>query len=147
LRKSKALLLGKKKYQSRSLTAQPNNFERLNMAEPNTSAVVATTVAMGSLSTLLGIDGNALIGAFAGGALIAISSKNLSPVERFAYMCISIIAGYLTAPELLAMTPLQQSGVAAFIAAAAAIALVMRGLALIKMIQLPTWLKGGDRNG
>lgn len=117
------------------------------MAEPNTSAVIATTVAMGSLSTLFGIDGNALIGAFAGGALIAISSKNLSTAERFAYMCISIVAGYLAAPELVALTPLRQSGVAAFIAAAAAIALVTRGLVLIKTVQLPAWLKGGDRNG
>lgn len=117
------------------------------MAEPSTTTLVVTAAAGIGLSSLFpGIDGNALIGAFAGAALVAISSKNLPLVQRLAYMLISLAVGYLSAPEVINITPLKQSGVAAFFASAAAIALTLHGIDLIKTIELPDWLRRGGRN-
>ena len=114
------------------------------MAEPSTTTVVVATAASLGLSSLFpGIDGNALIGAFAGAALVAVSSKSMSILQRLAYMVISFAVGYLAAPEVVNMTPLKESGVAAFFASAAVIALAMHLLELIKTIELPAWLRQG----
>ena len=116
------------------------------MAEPNTTTLLVTTAAGVGLTTLFpGIDGNALIGAFAGAALVAISSKHMPLLQRLAYMLISLAVGYLAAPEVIRNTPLEQTGVAAFLASAAAIALTLHGIDLIKTIALPDWLRKGDR--
>ena len=56
-------------------------------------------------------------------------------------MLISLSAGYLAAPEVIALTPLNQSGVAAFVASAAVIALTLHIIELIKTIQLPKLAK------
>lgn len=113
------------------------------MAEPHTSSfLIAITAAGVGLSTLFPmIDGNALIGAFAGSNLLAISSKNLTPLKRLAYMLISLIAGYLAAPEVVTHTPLREVGVAAFIASAAAIPFALHVIELIQRIELPSILK------
>ena len=117
------------------------------MAEPSTTSLLATAAAGVGLSTLFpGIDGNALIGAFAGATLVAITSKNLPVLQRIAYMVISLAIGYLAAPEVISNTPLKQTGVAAFLASAVAIALTLHGIDLIKTIELPEWLRKGGRH-
>ncbi|AEK60832.1 putative holin [Collimonas fungivorans] len=117
------------------------------MAEPSTATLLVTTAAGIGLSSLFpGIDGNALIGAFAGAALVAISSKNLPVMQRLAYMVISLAVGYLAAPEVINNSPLKQSGVAAFFASAGVIALTLHGIDLIKTIELPDWIRKGGRN-
>ncbi|MEB0138004.1 MULTISPECIES: putative holin [unclassified Undibacterium] len=115
------------------------------MAEPHTTSfiVTATAASLGVSTLFPGIDGNALIGAFAGSSLVAISSKNLPLLQRVAYMLISFAVGYLAAPEVVSKTPLHESGVAAFLAAAAAIAVTLHLIDLIKTIQLPQWLQKG----
>lgn len=115
------------------------------MAEPHTSSLlIATTAAGVGLSAFFPqIDGNALIGAFAGSSLVAISSKNLSFLKRLAYMLISLVAGYLAAPEVVANTILHETGVAAFFASAAVIALALHLIELIQTIQLPDFLQKG----
>lgn len=120
------------------------------MTEPSTTTLLITTATatgIGLSSLFPGIDGNALIGAFAGATLVAISSKNLPVLQRLAYMGISLAIGYLAAPEIINNTPLKQSGVAAFVASAAAIALTLHGIHLIKTIELPDWIRKGNRNG
>ncbi|KAF3999231.1 putative holin [Glaciimonas immobilis] len=116
------------------------------MAEPSTSFVLTAAAGIGLSSLYPGIDGNALIGAFAGAALVAISSKNLPLFKRLAYLVISLAIGYLAAPEVIQHTPLKQSGVAAFFASAGVIALTLHGIDLIKTIALPDWLRKGDRH-
>lgn len=117
------------------------------MAEPSTTTVIVTTAAGIGLSSMFpGIDGNALIGAFAGASLAAISSRNIAPFQRLVYMLISLAIGYQAAPEVLRNTPLKESGVAAFLASAVAIALTLHGIDLIKTIQLPAWIRKGGRN-
>lgn len=55
------------------------------MAEPSTTTLVVTAAGIGLSSLFPGIDGNALIGAFAGATLVAISSKNLPILQRMAW--------------------------------------------------------------
>lgn len=117
------------------------------MAEPSTTTIVAAAAAGIGLSSMFpGIDGNALIGSFAGATLVAISSSNIPSFHRFGYMLISFAIGYLAAPEVIHNTPLKESGVAAFFASAVAIALTLHGIDLIKTIELPAWLRKGGRD-
>lgn len=103
------------------------------MAEPSTTAIAITTSAGIGLATLLpGIDGNALIGSFAGATLFVMSATEIGPVKRIIYLLISLIMGYITAPEIMAKTAIEESGVAGFIAG---ISCVTVGLMLIKKLE------------
>lgn len=107
------------------------------MAEPSTTTTaIFLSTGIGLASLAPGIDGNALIGAFAGAALLVVSSKDLTLGKRFAYLVISFIAGYLAAPDLVRFTPIQSTGVAAFFAAASAIGVTLQLLERIKTADL-----------
>jgi hypothetical protein len=95
------------------------------MAETNTSNA-APSAAVGLVSLAPGIDGNALIGAFAGAALVVVTSKDICVGRRAAYMLISLVMGYIAAPEVVDATPIHSTGVAAFFAAALVIAVTLR---------------------
>lgn len=110
------------------------------MAEPIPSAVIVGA-GLGFASLFPGVDGNALIGAFAGAALLVVSSKDLSLGKRFAYLVISMIAGYLAAPEVVNWTPVRSTGVAAFFAAASAIVLTLQLIERLKTLDLTAFLK------
>lgn len=113
------------------------------MAEPSTSTLVVASAGIGLATLFPGIDGNALIGAFAGAALLVVSSKDLSLVQRAAYMVISMIVGYLAAPEVLNWTPVKSTGVAAFFAAATAIVLTLQLIERLKTFDLLSLFKKG----
>ena len=95
------------------------------------------------LALFLEVDSAALAGAFSGASLVALNNKSTFFL-RIAYLMISMIIGYLAAPEILAQTPLSQSGVAAFLASAVAIAVVLQLWELIRKIELPRWLRNKD---
>ena len=78
------------------------------------------------LTVLPGIDTDALIGAFAGAAALAVSSQQMSCFKRFAYLVISLIAGYFAGPELVRLTPIESTGMGAFLAAATTISITLR---------------------
>lgn len=114
------------------------------MAEPTSSTVITTTsIVIGLSSLYTGLDGNALIGAFAGATLFAVSSQQFRFWQRLAYMGVSFIFGYLCAPEVVKHTLINESGIAAFFAAAAAVTLTLHGIKLIETIELPKWLRKG----
>lgn len=113
------------------------------MAEPTSTSTLALAAGVGFASMFPGIDGNALIGAFAGAALIVVTSKDLSLVNRFFYLVISLIVGYQGAPEIINATPIKSTGVAAFFAAAVAIALALQLVERIKAFDLSTLFKKG----
>lgn len=96
------------------------------MAEPSTSAIV-TVLGVGIASTLPQIDGNALIGSFAGAALFVMSAKELTSFYRLGYLVISLIAGYLSAQEIMAIIPIK-SGVAGFVGGLASVTVSLMGL-------------------
>lgn len=113
------------------------------MAEPSTTTTAIVSAGIGLASLTPGIDGNALIGAFAGAALLVVSSKDLTLGKRFAYLVISFIAGYLAAPDLVRVTPIQSTGVAAFFAAASAIGVTLQLLERLKTADLFAFFKKG----
>lgn len=113
------------------------------MAEPTSTSTLALAAGIGLASLFPGIDGDALIGAFAGAALIVVSSKDLSFGKRFAYLVISQIVGYLGAPEVINLTPIKSTGVAAFFAAALAITLALQLIERIKTFDLTSLFKKG----
>jgi len=112
------------------------------MAEPSTTTT-AIVAGIGFASLAPGIDGNALIGAFAGAALLVVSSKDLNLGKRFAYLVISVIAGYMAAPEMVRLTPIHSTGVAGFFGAALAITVTLQLLDRLKTLDLLAFLNRG----
>ncbi len=115
------------------------------MAEPFSSSSMATslTLACGvSLASLLpGIDGNALVGAFAGAAVFVLHKSRLRLPIRISYFGLSMVAGYLAAPELTQWLPIHEHGISAFIASAAIITLTHKGLDALNQLDLIEWFK------
>lgn len=73
------------------------------MVEPTSSAGTAAA-AMGAVaitSVLPGVNGDALIGAFAGAVVFALHAKDLTITKRLVYMVLSILLGYLGADEVM----------------------------------------------
>lgn len=102
------------------------------MTEPTTSTLIPVAAGMGLAALLPGIDGDALLGAFAGATLFVVSAQSLSLWRRIVYLLISMVAGYLAANDVLAWFPLKSSGVAAFMASAIAVTVM---LAVIKQCE------------
>lgn len=112
------------------------------MAEPSTTTL-ALSAAIGLASLAPGIDGNALIGAFTGAALVVVTSKEIGALKRVAYMLISLVMGYLAAPEIVNKSPINSTGVAAFFAAALVITVTLALIERVKSIDLLAFLKKG----
>lgn len=113
------------------------------MAEPNSTTAATLSAALGLAGLAPGIDGNALIGAFTGAALVVVSSREIGLPQRAAYLLISLVMGYLAAPEIVGATPIHSSGVAAFFAAALVITVTLQLIERIKGIDLLSFLRGG----
>lgn len=113
------------------------------MAEPNTTTAAALSAAIGLTGLMPGIDGNALVGAFAGAALVVVTSKDLGAVRRIAWLLISLVMGYLAAPEIVNMTPVHSTGVAAFFAAALVITVTLQLIERVKSLDLFAFFKRG----
>jgi hypothetical protein len=112
------------------------------MAEPNTTAAAAIA-AIGVAGLAPGIDGNALIGAFTGAALVVVTSKDLGIFRRLAYLLISLVMGYIAAPEIVNATPVRSTGVAAFFAAALVITVTLQLIERVKTVDLLAFLNRG----
>jgi hypothetical protein len=113
------------------------------MAEPSTTTVAAMSAGIGFASLFPGMDGNALIGAFTGAALVVVTSKDLTLAKRFAYLVISLIVGYLAAPDVVNHTPIASTGVAAFFAAALAITVTLQLIERVKSFDLLSLFRKG----
>lgn len=114
------------------------------MAEPNTTTAAALSAAIGLAGLAPGIDGNALIGAFTGAALVVVTSKDIGVAKRIAYMLISLVMGYLAASEIVNATPIRSTGVAAFFAAALVITVTLQLIERVKAVDLFGFLKKGE---
>jgi hypothetical protein len=113
------------------------------MAEPSTTTL-ALSAAIGLASLAPGIDGNALMGAFTGAALVVVTSKDVNVPKRIAYMFISLVMGYLAAPEIVNATPIKSTGVAGFFAAALVITVTLQLIERVKTADLfAIFRKGG----
>ncbi|MCU1717420.1 phage holin family protein [Pseudomonas sp. 5P_3.1_Bac2] len=121
------------------------------MTEPTSSSVVLTAAAGVGLSTLLPhLDGNALFGAVIGAALIALKPSDLKSWQRLLGLLVSVGVGYISAEEIVAQTPITQSGPGAFVGAIVVVPIALKVLALIEHLELadlqlllPGWLRKG----
>jgi hypothetical protein len=110
-----------------------DSLEYRQMTEPHGSALA--TVFLGFAVTA--VDGNTLIGAFAGATLFVMSETELSHLQRVVYLVISIVMGYLIAPSLIEHTFINQPATAGFIAGLLCItfALQLKNINLIKLLR------------
>jgi hypothetical protein len=117
------------------------------MAEPTTTTAALAIVTGATLATLVpGLDGNAVVGAFAGAALVALHARDVSTVSRIIYFMISWLMGYMCAGEIVRDTPIHETGVAAFAGAALVIAVTLSLIERIKtadLTQLTHWFRRG----
>lgn len=113
------------------------------MAEPTTTtALTLATAGVGVATLFPGVDGNALIGAFAGATLFVVSASELTLVMRLLYLVISITMGYLGAPELINHIPIEQTGVSAFICGLLCITVTLPLIKKLENVDLLTLIKG-----
>tara|TARA_R110002167_G_scaffold98718_9_gene259411 strand:+ start:3449 stop:3799 length:351 start_codon:yes stop_codon:yes gene_type:complete len=116
------------------------------MADLSTPVALAVTTTGISLASVLpGIDGNALVGAFAGATLFVTSAKELSHLTRLIYLLVSLVMGYLAAPEVVANTFIEQSGVAGFLSGMSVITLTLQLSKRMQDVDIAALLKGGKR--
>ena len=114
------------------------------MTEPTSATTLVLAASSVGLATLVpGLDGNAIIGAFAGATLVALHSRDVSVPSRIVYLVISWIMGYLAAPMVARQTHILETGVAAFLAATVVIALAVQLIERVKSIDLTSWLRRG----
>jgi len=75
------------------------------MAEPiSTSSTAAVAVTgIGAVSLMPGVDAATVLGAFAGAAVFALNSDELSNGKKIAFLMLSIVIGWLTAPLAAAL--------------------------------------------
>lgn len=109
------------------------------MAEPiSTSSTAALAVTgIGAVTLLPGVDAATVLGAFAGAAVFALNSDELSTGKKIAFLMLSIVMGWLAAPlaasliaRILPAETEVSHGVGALVASAVLVKLL---LALIRL--------------
>lgn len=96
------------------------------MAEPASSTTLAVTAGLGVAASMPFIDGNALLGAALGAALIASTKRDLRWWQRLLSLFISAGAGYVLASEVINQTPIRSIAAAAFFASVCAVPVALR---------------------
>jgi hypothetical protein len=113
------------------------------MAEPSTTTAIAVaTTGVGLAAIFPGIDGNALIGAFAGATLFVMSAKELRHWVRAMYLLISLTMGYIAAPEIINLTFIKESGVAGFLGGVLCISVTLPVVRQMEDVNLINLIRG-----
>lgn len=69
------------------------------MAEPaSTSLATAAVAGAGLVALFPGLDGGAVLGAFAGASVFILSSQNLTTARKLAFLVLAILAGIVAGP-------------------------------------------------
>lgn len=92
---------------------------------------------------LPGIDGDALIGAFAGAVVFAMHAKDLAIVKRLVYMAVSVLIGYLGAGEVITHTMVTSPAIAGFSLSAVIVTLTLATIDRIRDFDLTKFWKRG----
>ncbi|MBL0229484.1 MAG: hypothetical protein IPP76_01300 [Moraxellaceae bacterium] len=112
------------------------------MTEPTSTTVAVAAAATGIGLTALAplVDGNALIGSFAGAILFFLISKEPHLLSRFAYAFVSLVMGYFVAPELVKKGFLQEMAVAAFLSSTCVVTVTLALLEKVKTVDVKALL-------
>lgn len=112
------------------------------MTEPTSTsvAVAATATGIGLTALFPTIDGNALIGSFAGSILFFLISKETYIFSRFGYALVSLIMGYFVAPELVHRQVVNEMAVAAFLSATCVVTVTLGLITKVKTMDMKALL-------
>lgn len=115
------------------------------MAEPTSSAVSAgvTMGAVAFTAMLPGINGDALIGAFAGAVVFAMHAQDLAILKRLVYMVVSVLIGYLGAGEVITHTWVTSPVIAGFGLSAVIVTLTLATIDRIRNFDMTRFWKRG----
>lgn len=116
------------------------------MPEPTSTTgtvVAAASAGIGLAAMFPGVDGNAVLGAFAGGLMFFVHVREHALQRRVAYLVVSWVMGYQAAPEVMQHAGIQQSGVAAFLAATLTVTITIGMLAKARSLDLLALLRRG----
>jgi len=120
----------------------------LIVTEPTSTTTAGVIAAgMGIASLMPSIDANALVGAFAGSTLFVVSAKDTPFWQRVVFLGIGIVMGYLGAPELMRMGPIQSSGLAAFFCAAVIVTVTLKLIEKCRGMDFKWFRGGGSSDG
>lgn len=116
------------------------------MPEPTSATgtvVAAASAGIGLAALFPGVDGNAVLGAFAGGLMFFVHVREHALQRRVAYLVVSWVMGYQAAPEVMQHAGIQQSGVAAFVAATLTVTVTIGLLAKARSFDILAFFRRG----
>lgn len=112
------------------------------MTEPGSAAVAVSAVAGVGLASLMpGVDGNAVVGAFAGALFFVVFAGDLRLRAAIGYLLASWVFGYFAAGEIVSRAWASTSGIAAFFAAMLCVVICTGLLEWLKGGKAPFWLR------
>ncbi|KAA0910693.1 putative holin [Pusillimonas sp. ANT_WB101] len=112
--------------------------------EPTSSAVsqaVVTWAPVALAALMPGVDGGALIGAFGGSVVFALHTTDVSILKRFIYMIVSLVIGYLAAPEVAHLAGVESTTVPGFLASAFVVTVALAGIEKIKAFDVMSFVR------
>lgn len=117
------------------------------MAEPSTTAVAAGAATITLTSFLIGLDINALIGAFAGASLFVVSARELTILERIIYLIVSVTMGYIAGPAIAShfLPQWDTTAFPSFLTAVAVVTFSLRVIEGIKSLDISRLFPGGRK--
>lgn len=96
------------------------------MAEPASGTLFGIMAGLGAAALLPFINGDALLGAAFGAALITSTKKDILWWQRLLGLVASTFGGYLFGPEVLAQTPIKSMAAGSCVASVACVPLMLK---------------------
>ena len=116
------------------------------------STANALVISAGLATLVPGVDGDAVVGAFAGAVFFVVFSRDISAIGKIGYLFASWVFGYFFAGEIMARSWSESSGLVAFLGGLFCVVLCVSLLEWVQGGKTPGWLKFiaerfGGRNG
>lgn len=106
------------------------------MSEPTSVAASSAFVGLGLASLLPQVNGAAVFGALLGAWLVTATRRRLKNWQRLGSLLLSAGVGYLFSPQVMALAPFLDPGVAAFVAAVLVIPISIKVMVWVGKAQL-----------
>lgn len=106
------------------------------MQQTNALDTATTAALVWVLSVLPGVNGDALIGAFAGAAVFALSSTDPRLWRKLTYMVLSFVLGYALGPEVVDLLPFRSVTAGAFAVSALVVTFTVTVIERIRSLDI-----------
>lgn len=120
---------------------------KLEPMQTQTTETLQVAGAAGALAALSTLNGYALIGAFAGAAIFALSSNEPALLKRLTYMALSITVGYFLGPDIKELLPVKSDMAGAFTVSAVVVTATIVTIDQIKNFNLAELIAKIRRGG